>query len=144
MVSNTQECLRELNKTMNKRHPDSDDDGDTEETENVPNLIIRNFSDATNRFDILTTILAQREFDMQKISKLEKELNTSIVEMERIETKLHYCRLDLGNSQIACQDKDTTRSSDRIKIKKLENINFNLYIVNFMYLFMTIFYFCCQ
>ena len=90
-----------------------DDDDSTQE-----NIIVKNFSSNERRVDttgMLSIILAQREMDQRRIISLTKKLTESEKENMRLETKLHYTRMDLVNAQISIEN--LTKDVDAMKLK---------------------------
>ena len=80
---------------------------DVEEEDDVceeTNLIVQNFSITTDKrveiTSMFATIMAQRELDQQKIISLNKDNADLEKDLSRIETQLHYLRLDLNNTSI--------------------------------------------
>ena len=79
-------------------------DNDDIDEETSTNLIVQNFSVTTDKrveiTSMFATIMAQRELDQQKIIALNKENADLEKDLSRIETQLHYLRLDLNNTSI--------------------------------------------
>lgn len=96
-------------------HNDSDDEVSEE------NIVIRNFSiGGDKRVDVssmLSTILAQRELDQKRFLLLSKKNGDLEIENSKLETKLHYMKLDLVNSEIKVQS----------SMKKIEIVSKNLH-----------------
>jgi|688.fasta_scaffold203816_3 hypothetical protein len=80
------------------------------------NLIVQNFSVTTDKrveiTSMFATIMAQRELDQQKIIALNKENADLEKDLSRIETQLHYLRLDLNNTSI--QHLESVKERDRV------------------------------
>lgn len=90
------------------------------------NLIIQNFSLTTDKrveiTSMFATIMAQRELDQQKIIALNKENTDLDKNLSRVETQLHYLRLDLNNKSIqhleAITERDLLKTqTDNLKTK---------------------------
>lgn len=81
-----------------------DVENDDIDEETSTNLIVQNFSVTTDKrveiTSMFATIMAQRELDQQKIIALNKENADLEKDLSRIETQLHYLRLDLNNTSI--------------------------------------------
>jgi hypothetical protein len=79
-------------------------ENDDIDEETSTNLIVQNFSVTTDKrveiTSMFATIMAQRELDQQKIIALNKENADLEKDLSRIETQLHYLRLDLNNTSI--------------------------------------------
>ena len=81
-----------------------DVENDDIDEETSTNLIVQNFSVTTDKrveiTSMFATIMAQRELDQQKIISLNKDNADLEKDLSRIETQLHYLRLDLNNTSI--------------------------------------------
>jgi hypothetical protein len=91
-------------------NPESDQDGEVSE-----NIIIKNFANSDN---ILSVILAQREVDQKHIIVLNKKINEMDKENSRLDTKLHYTRMDLSNVEIKLETLKQENANFQDKLKK--------------------------
>jgi chromosome segregation ATPase len=91
-------------------------ENDDIDEETSTNLIVQNFSVTTDKrveiTSMFATIMAQRELDQQKIIALNKENADLEKDLSRIETQLHYLRLDLNNTSI--QHLEAVKERDRV------------------------------
>jgi hypothetical protein len=100
-------------------------ENDDIDEETSTNLIVQNFSVTTDKrveiTSMFATIMAQRELDQQKIIALNKENADLEKDLSRIETQLHYLRLDLNNTSIqhleAVKERDHV-TKDLITVRK--------------------------
>ena len=113
---------------------DIDDYDEPDVVEPATNVIIKNFSENSGaNCNILATVLAQREFDLIKINNLEKQISNLTVEADRVETKLHYCRLDLNNCSLSCEEKDKIIKSDSIQTRKIKILLLYQFVLNILF-----------
>ena len=109
------EILKSVKENMENTYsdeynPESDQDGEVSE-----NIIIKNFANSDN---ILSVILAQREVDQKHIIVLNKKINEMDKENSRLDTKLHYTRMDLSNVEIKLETLKQENTNFQDKLKK--------------------------
>lgn len=154
MTSITCENLKTLQKDMEdlyEKRDDSSDEVDSTTTngENI-NIILKTFGDSglgkkrkIIDGDITYSLLAQRELDSEKIQKLLKRISYYKSQISRIETQLHYLRLDYNNALIKTEELEksivvlkTTSSSTPTLIYYMLFVsfcfNFILFVHNFL------------
>jgi hypothetical protein len=118
-----------------------EDDDDS----NHENFIVKNFSSNKRRVDttgMLSIILAQREMDQKRIISLTKKLSESEKENMRLETKLHYTRMDLVNAQIGIENLNKDVDDMKLKCQAKSPVkyaalmfSFNIFIFTYFLLF---------
>jgi hypothetical protein len=93
-------------------------ESDSEEEESI-NLIVQNFSGAGDKrveiTALLSTIMAQRELDQQRIINLNIDNSELDKEIAALDTKLHYMKLDLNNAQIKIESLESEIKNQGIK-----------------------------
>ena len=121
-----------------------DEDDVCEET----NLIVQNFSITTDKrveiTSMFATIMAQRELDQQKIIALNKENADLEKDLSRIETQLHYLRLDLNNTSIqhleAVKERDhVTKELITVRKELAEKETMRKFLNSAMFFFLFLF-----
>lgn len=139
----TKNALRKLQEEMSssKDVEEDYDDKDTSSNEDIPqNLLIQSFfekSKGSNKKDILSLVLTQREIEKQKYDKMVKSKYDLQSQINKLEMQLHYNKLDLNNEMV---------SKDSLS-KKLENLKLSIKEMNRKYKFdpkkfyMLVFYF---
>ena len=135
----TQKALEDLQKQMNKKpinkpinkqteefiECESDDsDSDNSDSSNWnSNLLIKSAINNTNNKsqktpsnnDLYRQMLGQRELEVQKNIKLERQISKLNAEIQSSDLKMHYLKLDLNNSNIE-------RDEAKLKIDKLSKL----------------------
>lgn len=135
----TQKALEDLQKQMNKKpinkpinkqteefiECESDDsDSDNSDSSNWnSNLLIKSAINNTNNKsqktpsnnDLYRQMLGQRELEVQKNIKLERQISKLNAEIQSSDLKMHYLKLDLNNSNIE-------RDEAKLKIDKLTKL----------------------
>lgn len=121
-----------------------DEDDVCEET----NLIVQNFSITTDKrveiTSMFATIMAQRELDQQKIISLNKDNADLEKDLSRIETQLHYLRLDLNNTSIqhleAVKERDhVTKELITVRKELAEKETMRKFLNSAMFFFLFLF-----
>ena len=105
----------------------SEDEIDTDE-----NVIINRFSQNETRVDVasmLSVILAQRELDQKRIVSLNKKISEMDAENSKLDSKLHYTKMDLVNVEIKAETfaKELLTEKERHK-KAIDQKNFHMYL----------------
>lgn len=111
---------------------------DEEDDSTQENFIVKNFSTNDRRIDttgMLSIILAQREMDQKRIISLTKKLNESEKENMRLETKLHYTRIDLVNAQISIENLTKDVDTMKVKCQKSSPINYTAIVLFDIFIF---------
>jgi hypothetical protein len=112
------------------------------------NLIVQNFSVTTDKrveiTSMFATIMAQRELDQQKIIALNKENADLEKDLSRIETQLHYLRLDLNNTSIqhleAVKERDhVTKELNTVRKVLTEKETMRKFLNSTMFFFLFLF-----
>ena len=108
----------------NLENVDLNADNASSDSETDENIIIKSFSAQSDRrvdvASMLSTVLAQREIDQKRIIKVNKKLNECEMENSKLDTKLHYLRLDLSNSEL---DLETFRAKVALLAKSQKSLN---------------------
>ena len=124
---------------------------DVEEEDDVceeTNLIVQNFSITTDKrveiTSMFATIMAQRELDQQKIISLNKDNADLEKDLSRIETQLHYLRLDLNNTSIqhleAVKERDhVTKELITVRKELAEKETMRKFLNSAMFFFLFLF-----
>lgn len=135
MISYIQRFLKKMNKMdilntvktdiENESSHENESDSDNDETDK--NIIIENFSiGGDKRVDVssmLSTILAQRELDQKRFLLLSKKNGDLEVENSKLDTKLHYMKLDLANAEIRFEKSQAEKKRMINSLKDLETNN---------------------
>lgn len=118
-------------------------ESDSEEEESV-NLIVQNFSGAGDKrveiTALLSTIMAQRELDQQRIINLNIDNSELDKEIASLDTKLHYMKLDLNNAQIKIESLESeiknqgTKENAYILVSVFSNLMWIAAVLFLMYL----------
>ena len=118
-------------------------ESDSEEEESV-NLIVQNFSGAGDKrveiTALLSTIMAQRELDQQRIINLNIDNSELDKEIAALDTKLHYMKLDLNNAQIKIESLESeiknqgTKENAYILVSVFSNLMWIVAVIFLMYL----------
>lgn len=112
------------------------------------NLIVQNFSVTTDKrveiTSMFATIMAQRELDQQKIISLNKDNADLEKDLSRIETQLHYLRLDLNNTSIqhleAVKERDhVTKELITVRKELAEKETMRKFLNSTMFFFLFLF-----
>lgn len=118
-------------------------DSETSKFKSV-NFLIQNMFDEKGKKkqnrDILSTIIAQRELDRQKIEQLMLKKYESDVESGKVELQLHYTKLDMNNLDIKCDEltKKLKTTKDELKQLSKKYERYNVYYI----LLIFIMFFC--
>ena len=108
------------------------------------NFLIQNMFDEKGKKkqnrDILSTIIAQRELDRQKIEQLMLKKYESDIESGKIEMQLHYTKLDKNNLDVKCDEltKKLKISKDEFKQLSKKYERYNVYYI----LLIFVMFFC--
>ena len=125
-----------------------DVENDDIDEETSTNLIVQNFSVTTDKrveiTSMFATIMAQRELDQQKIISLNKDNADLEKDLSRIETQLHYLRLDLNNTSIqhleAVKERDhVTKELITVRKELAEKETMRKFLNSTMFFFLFLF-----
>ena len=123
-------------------------ENDDIDEETSTNLIVQNFSITTDKrveiTSMFATIMAQRELDQQKIISLNKDNADLEKDLSRIETQLHYLRLDLNNTSIqhleAVKERDhVTKELITVRKELAEKETMRKFLNSAMFFFLFLF-----
>jgi hypothetical protein len=101
------------------------------------NIIMKNFDISQckkrkmNDGEITCTLIAQRELDTQKIHQMTKKIYSLKLELSKVETQLHYLRLELNNENI--KNEELKKELKKEFEEKLKNVNTKNYCNNFIF-----------
>lgn len=103
-----------------------------EVSETEENVIVKSFSQNENRVDIssmLSVILAQREIDQKRIISLYKKISEMDSENSKLDSRLHYTKMDLVNAEIKIETLVKELQNEKDLHKKLAEDKQRFYMI---------------